>query len=323
MITRTPGVHRITTTTVQPTETLRAMITTCGAADASELGHIAGQETIILRAAVGKAGESKVLIDYTDTDETIRMRREMATINDYLAASELRVDGHPMLPVQLSRRFQIPDLRSPHTFDQHGRLFGTLHGPGAFWINMKNTERHRITLNGEELVDVDFSAMLTNLAYCLAGAPLPTGDPYDGIEGLDLSADPSGNRRDAIKRGLNALYFRTGRMMRLPVEVKELLGADWTAARFIDAVERRHPRIAHLFGTPGLGLRLLATESEIMVRFMLSMNSRGVGVLCVHDGALIPSSKQTLALQGMARASRLVVGRALPAKVTPLPRPSA
>lgn len=295
-------------TSIQPSYSLRSRI--ASEVDAVDVGRSADGETIILRASSGQRGQLKPLIDYAETDETCLLRSEISRINDALNGVSIAVDGIPCGPIHLTRRFQIASSEAPRTFDQHGRIYD------GFWINMHRTERHRIRINGEALADLDFTAMFTQLAYLEAGLPLPEGDPYAGFPGLDIVGDDpelAHARRDAIKRGLNAFFFRTGRMERLPSEIKRLLGPEWTATKFAAAARTRHAPIKHLFGT-GLGIRLMFTESRILVKTLLDLLDLGIIALPIHDGIMVPASRQQEALQVMRNASASITGFELPVK---------
>lgn len=307
-VLRHNGQRRQTLTTIAPTRKLRTTIQ--AAVGIGEVDRSLDGETIILRASSGGRHGPKLLIDYNDTAETDQLRAELATINEALNQTSITVDGIPCGPIHLTRRFQIGSPNAPHTFDQHGRIYD------GFWINMHRTERHRIRIHGEPLADLDFTAMFTQLAYLEAGLPLPEGDQYSGFPGLDIVGDDpelAHARRDAIKRGLNAFFFRTGRMGRLPSEVKLLLGPDWTATRFAASARTRHAPIKHLFGT-GLGIRLMFTESRILVKTLLDLLDLGIIALPIHDGIMVPVSRQQEALQVMRNASASITGFELPVK---------
>lgn len=305
------GKHHGPVTTVAPTAKMKRRLA-LHKVTLADVGRAPGGEVIILKASAGPKSP-KVLVSYTDTDETARLRREMERINAFLNSQELTVDGERQLPVNLTRRFQIPELSADQSFDLHGRIYD------GFWINMHRTDRPLLRINGDPIVDLDYTGMFTQLAYLHAGLPLPEGDPYGGVEGLepDPIIDPHGLRRDAIKQGLNAFYFRSGRMVRLPAEVKRCLGSDWTATRFAAAIRSRHAPIKHLFGT-GVGMKLMYTESCVLVRTLLDLIDIGVPALPMHDGIMVPVSSSAVALQQMGDSSRAVLGVALAAQEKPL-----
>jgi hypothetical protein len=313
-----PGSHHGPRSTINPSRKFKQRLAQSGIT-LDEVGRLVGGETIILKARAPDRSLPKPLIDYRDTAETRRLREELEAIRDFLTSADITVDGLPLAPYQLTRQFLIDSPQATPTFARHGRLYG---GP---WINMHRDQRYRLRIDGEELADLDFTAMFTQLAYLRAGAGLPEGDPYDGVPGLELSRIPDtrerAQRRQAIKQGLNALYSRQGRMSRMPHEIKEQLGPDWTGAKLEAALRERHAPIQHLFGI-GIALDLAFIESNVLMCALRDLMANGVAALPVHDGIMVPVSKQDLALAAMRSASRAVVGVELPVKAKPLPRPA-
>jgi hypothetical protein len=179
-------------------------------------------------------------------------------------------------------------------------------------MSMEKAERHLLSVNGEPVVDLDFTGMFVQLAYREAGLALPNSDPYQGIEGLP---------RAAAKLGLSALLCRSGPMRRLPAGIRELVGNAWSAKRLSAALVERHPGIAHLFGK-GLGLRLMKTESEILLATLGQLFEQGIPALPMHDGLMVPASSEEAARRAMARASMRIVGVTLPIAKKRIARPN-
>ncbi|CAH2405266.1 hypothetical protein [Mesorhizobium ventifaucium] len=282
-------------TTIEPAPQMRAMLAGSGAA-LGDISRAPGGETIILKAVVGR-GRPKVLVDYSDTVETLRLRAEMGTINAALARSDIRLCGSRPPPDQLVRVFLIGSPEAPASFDGHGRLFR------GFWEFLPRAERAGITINGERVVELDYRAMYVHLAYALLGAGLPGRDPYD-IPGLE-------RHRDAVKKAVASLFFREGALRRLAGELRELLPEGWTASRLTAAVAARHPAIAHLFGT-NIGPRLANAESGVLVAVLLRLLSEGVVALPIHDCVLVAESNKEAARTAMLQEARRLVGVALP-----------
>jgi hypothetical protein len=72
-------------------------------------------------------------------------------------------------------------------------------------------------------------------------------------------------------------------------------------------IAERHPGIAHLFGME-LGLRLMKTDSEILLATLGQLFAQGVRALSMHDGIMVPTSGEAAARRAMALASMSVVG---------------
>lgn len=282
-------------TTVEPSARLRAMLTR---ADASpvDISRAPGGETVILKAVVGR-NRPKPLVDYRDTGETLRLRAEMKTINDALLGADIRLCGERQPPHQLVRVFLVNGSDVQSTFDGHGRLFG------GFWQSLPRARRAGLTIGGERLVELDYRAMYVHLAYALQGVALPAGDPY-AVAGLE-------GHRGAVKKAVASLFFRDGTLRRLSGELRELLPAGWTAKKLLEAVEAKHPAIAHLLGT-NIGPRLANAESNILVAALLRLIAQGVVALPIHDCVLVVESAKAAAMAAMREETRRLVGVALP-----------
>ncbi len=296
------GIRGGARTTIEPAAKFRQMVSTMEVT----LGRAGGAETIILKAPIGR-DRPKALIDYEDTPETHAMRADMQAVNKALGAASIGLGNTaPPTPAFLTRRFQIDHPEAPHIFHQHGRLYG------GFWLSLPKTERHLLRVNGEPVADLDFAGMFVQLAYLEAGLALPNSDPYEGVEGLP---------RAAVKMGLSALLCRRGPMQRLPRDLRELAGREWTGKRLQAALEERHPGIAHLFGRR-LGLRLMKTESDILMATLLGLFAQGIPALPMHDGIMVPASCEEAARRAMAQASMEIVGTSLPVVTKDAERPA-
>ncbi|MBO6726510.1 MAG: hypothetical protein JJ911_12690 [Rhizobiaceae bacterium] len=302
-VLRQRGVKGQGRTTIEPTLLLRSAMVLDN--ERSHLGRANGAETIILKASSGR-GRPKVLVNYEDTLETVSMRRDMEVINKILSHADLRLGPSVVPPPFLTRRFQIEHKEAPQAFDRHGRLYG------GFWMSLPKDQRHRLRIGGEEVVDLDFASMFYQLARLEAGLALPDRDPYEDIEGLP---------RSAAKLALSALLCRAGPMMRLPAELRQLLTRDWSAERLAQALSERHSGIAHLFGT-GIGLRLMFTESRILVAALLRLANDDIPALPMHDGMMVAASKEGAARMAMAAASNEIVGIGLPVRRKEILKPA-
>jgi hypothetical protein len=293
LVVRQRGCRGGPRTSLEPSERLRACLPPRGASP--RLRRLQGGETIILKARTGR-NRPKVLVNYEDTQRTGRMRRQVERINRFLSGHSITLGGQVCPPVHLVRMFLIEAENASHRFTLHGRLYG------GQWQYMKREERQSIRIDGEPLVELDFVGMFMQLAYADAGVPAPQGDPYAGIEGLP---------REAAKTALSALLCRTGPMIRLPQSLAPELGTVWTGQQLSEALAQRHHPIAHLFGT-GAGLRLMFTESQILVAAMLKLVAAGVPALPIHDALLVPRSKTEEGRKAMLVGACSAIGRPLP-----------
>lgn len=289
-LSRSIGTAHRERTTLEPSESLLGLFQ--GQLSAGSVSHMVGAESIWLTCG-HKANRKRV--DYTDTPRTLQMREEMSAINGALRDAEITLHGKLHGPVHLVRMFRT-DHPCSERFDLHGRIFG------GFWHNLPKEQRHGIRLNGQPIVEMDFSSMFPRLAYIEAGVEPPDGDLYAGVD----------MPREAAKIAMSALLWRNGGpMRRLPEKLKELLEPGWNGNRVTAALAHKHPAISGMFGT-GCGLRLAYLESQVLVSALLKLIGQGIVALPHHDGLLCERGHEAACRSAMEEASEEVLGKRLP-----------
>lgn len=297
-------------TTIAPTASLRAELSSANlqGPGASFVRQVPGRESIVLREPrSGKPGSPPKNRPFEETALTATLRHEMETINQHLAGADIRLDGRPHPQRHLRRIFQVPPETDAPLFERLGRLYG------GFWMNLPKSDRHRITISGEEIDDLDYQAMFPFLAYTRLGLQLPAGDPYGGIVGLP---------RDAAKLGLVILLGAYEIPKRAPSKLARELPSGWTMRRVTKALGERHPALRELFGNNGVGLDLTFTESKILISVLLALARRGVTALPMHDGIMVSSSNKETARRELVAASERHLGVPLTVVDKPVRRPS-
>lgn len=270
------------------TESLsRFFETDCGLTP-QDVGFAPWLETVVLR----DKGDDRIKrdIDYTDTEETRRMRRNLKTINEALAGYELSQLGEngevsDLPPFRLRRVF------SQSSFELGGRFYG---GP---WINMKPEARARLLIDGEGTVERDYSSLHPRLIYALEGIPLVDGeDPYE-VPGWDGSE----RRRYAKIAFQQLINSPTGKRIRKPSDIpmEEVGKGQWP--KLIRAFEGKHARVSHWFRS-GRGLELQRIDSDMAERVILEMLRKGVCCLPVHDSFIVPLSARAALSDVMGEA---------------------
>lgn len=287
-------------TTLAPIGWLLAALPT--AIDTPALSRLAGSESILLRAPTGKKrkGEGrspKTPVDYADTETTERMRAEMTTINAAINAANITFNGKRQPPVNLVRMFQVESPDAVPRFDLHGRLYW------GFWESMPRSDRPLIRIDGQPVAELDFAGMFAHLAYAEVGAEPPPGDIYEGV----------GMPRETAKWAMSSLLCRRSAMRVLPEDRQAELGSHWNGYRVTAALAAKHPAIAPLF-CKGIGLRLMFTESQIMVETLLALIERGAIALPIHDGLLIPQDHLAMCEKIMEETAQRITGSRLPVR---------
>ncbi len=264
------------------------------------------REPIVLRD-----GE-KNPIDYYDNRMTDRMRRQISAQNEAIMGMGMDFGKLLPFPGRLRRIFN-------GSFDRGGRFYAE----GGSWQTLSKAERQQISIGGEPVIEIDYSAFHPVLAYAECGLP-PPAEPY-GVPGFE---------RDLVKIAFNILLNSSGRpgarheIASKPAMAHALLGvrrydheslvdfgrrlaaadpryaqrASLTADQLIKALLEKHAPISAMFFT-GAGARLQRRDSDIAEAVMAAMRRQGVAVLPIHDSFLAPASKAHLLEEAMIEAA--------------------
>jgi len=253
------------------------------------LGREMPTNVLVLKEPKPANGEARE-VEYPETEDIAKLRREVVALNTWLAKAPL---------------FLLPDAQGTHGLGDNGqpvdptcryvrRIFnnGSWYEGGrlydGFWETMPRGERfERLRIgtpsnpDGEPIANVDYGQLFPRLAYMLARATPPEGDLYD------IFGD--GSSRAGVKKLFNALLFARKPLGHWPAETVSLFPKGMKLRDAIAAIERKHPAIAHLFGT-GLGFKLMNIESRVLMRSLKALRYEGITALPLHDSVLVARS---------------------------------
>lgn len=116
------------------------------------------RETIILR---GEDGDN---IEYRDTREHDRARRFVESMNEALAATNIPT----WAAAPMTRIYNL-------NFRRGGRFYAL----GGGWQSLPKAVRKAVTINGEEVAELDYSALHPSILYAYVGHPMPSGGCYN------------------------------------------------------------------------------------------------------------------------------------------------
>lgn len=247
------------------------------------------EEVIILKDA------DKKLKEYEDTDETIRMRKELRDYNALLEKTFIDIDliGYPeSIRIDTTNK-RVRRIFNNGSFEQGGRFYG------GWWQNVKKDLRKRIIMDESEkpTIEIDYKAIHINLLYHREGID------YFGTYGQD--ADPylvrditDDNERD-IWRNFYKLVLLVCINCDSRVSAKRAI---WSKIRSDDEknkypelknqkqigeaikeFEKLHEPIAeHFYSGGGLELqRLDSIIAEKVIKHFVS--EKKLPILCIHD----------------------------------------
>lgn len=247
-------------------------------------------EAIVLKRPKQGFWDQGARAEYGDTTTTVQYRQEIRAINHWLMGADIELDAWPE---GLGGRVDPTDrsLRRVFTmgrFDHGGRAFG------GFWQKLNKYERRCwIKIDGEPVVNLDYSQMAVRMLYGLSGVEPAFEDGYR----VPLYE----KNRDGVKTVFNSLLFMKKPPVRMPRGVGELFGPGARIKEVIGALEVFHRPIRGQFYT-GVGHRLQFTESQIIITALLRLRELGVVALPVHDALVAKASEKDLVKEVMEQA---------------------
>ena len=187
-----------------------------------------------------------------------------------------------------------------NSFELGGRCYG-------WWQQLRKKHRSQILLDGEGVVEPDFSQLHATILYAQRGLVVP-GDAYT-IPGYD---------RDTIKIAFQVIVNARTTQAAIGAVQKKLKKAQlqWDrsyAAQIVRAVKAAHPKLKGDFGRDK-GVAMMRKDSDVIVKVMLKLVEKNVPFLPVHDSIVCRKSDKDLVIKIMEE-SFLEVFPGFPCKV--------
>jgi len=178
-------------------------------------------------------------------------------------------------------------------------------------------ERTKLRLNGESVVEIDYSAMHPHILYAWEGKQCPD-DAYESIE------DQCGCTRFIAKKvalyAINASSYkslvnainnnkkeveRSNRNRAIPEKIlyDELKKCGITPKEVVEATKTVHPAISKYIYSASAN-KLMLVESDIMTDVLLKLKECGIHALPVHDSVIVQSRHENQVRQIMQEAYR-------------------
>jgi hypothetical protein len=232
-------------------------------------------EVIILKRPKRAYWDKGEPIEYEDNETTRQLRRDVEEINSWLAKADITFDA--------SAFNQPADVRARRLyryfagdFKSGGRLFR------GFWQNLpKPARRLGLRIEGEGVIELDYSQLNPTLAYAKVGCSPPPGDAYT-LPGFEKS-------RDGVKTVFNALLFDKKPRNRFPKDEKVAFPPRTKIRDVIEAIHEKHPMLKSVLST-GAGFHLMFLESEIMMRVLEDLRHCTIIGLPMFDGLIVRAS---------------------------------
>lgn len=205
------------------------------------------------------------------------------TITPLLRFNDIKYMYLKDLNAQLYRVFNVSLKRG-------GRFYG------ADYQGMSENVRGNILIEGEKIIELDFSSLHLTMLYHQTGINFE-GDPYLAINDnlelrslfkmLSLVIINAGTKRDAV-RGFNTEVFKdsqrkTNRRFHKENLEKYNLSFNELYNHFIAT----HRKLEEYF-LSGVGIRLQYLDSQIAENVMMHCLRANIPCLCIHDSFIVP-----------------------------------
>ena len=274
-------------------------------------------ESIWMRDRLGQT------CDYTDDEQTRRMRIEIDNINRYMDSfpvdidieNILRTERYLIIPHVSSETKQPCNLYLSHrnlrlrrvfcrkSFDYGGRLYGP-------WQNIPSAYRKRLTINGEPVAEPDFDYLHAQLLYAMVGRSVDKNfDPYRDDE---MFPRPYGKLALLIgvnaRTTLSAIYALAGAIQKERKE--DFLDISYAAA-ILRRVKAINDPINQFIGSDQ-GVRLQKIDGDLAIRVIQACMKDGIPVLPVHDSFIVPKRYESRTDEHMARELAETIRRLKP-----------
>jgi len=207
-----------------------------------------------------------------------------------LASQHLEDEGEEKADRERKRRY-AGDLTATslyRAFKGGWNLGGRIYG--GWWMSTPRALRPYITIDGADVVELDYSALHPRLLFHREGMPMDF-DPYL-VPGVDSEA-----ARDLGKRTFNRLLNRNKPrssqrlVLRASHGDRALLPKGMSFATYRAALCGQLADIQEWFGT-GEGVRLQRADSELAIGILAALEAASIPVLPVHDSFLVPAQHE-------------------------------
>lgn len=280
-------------------------------------------------------------IEYEDTPETQKMIDLVNKYNQFMSNQEvLDVEG-TRLHTALARVFSRGDVASPdHLFSYGGRFYTE----GTNYQQFPSIDRKMITINGENVYELDFRSIHISMYCSMEGITLPEGydvysqydennyvldadmvqmvtctykqdyNPYREFQKLAWLILINCGKRDKTRMqnrrlAISTLEHKLKEDRELPEHLQRFTGLKSVNIEGVVSHIENTFSIARGLLYSDKGIELMKSDSDMMQQILLDCVQEGIPVLCVHDSVVVPQSGVGKVMEIMKAAYGFICGR--------------
>jgi hypothetical protein len=263
-----------------------------------------------------------------------RIEKATRTFNEYWQGHTVELDGKAVVPF-VKRKFN-------DTLELGGRFYGGFQ-------RIPSKDRKRLKIDGVNTIEIDYSSNHLAILYAWEGVKLNYLKAYamkgyerDTIKAItlralniesvislrktiSLSANPKNKEKYRTykdSRAIHDMRRAKGLASKAPFKPKwidsfiEGIPSDTIADDLVYDFLQKHSAIKAHIGSPSIGLKLQAVDSEIMALVLDKLRLENIPALPVHDSVIVPYQKRSKALAAMAESFKQITGFAAKIKAT-------
>ena len=215
--------------------------------------------------------KNKKVIRFKGTPFSKALRAQISTINELYAKTIFgTILDNDVVPVRLYP--QLSAIFNNSSWECGGRLY-CQSLKGYNYQNIRKTERLRITINGSQTVQPDYSGLHIHMLYAELGVQFDQA-PYIYYD----------KRKAPYKQAILRLLNAPTRRIALESLRHEVPNYDWQSV--IRRIISYHRPIRQFLGS-GVGLKLQNRDGRMAIDVLSHFAKRGIPVLPVHDSFII------------------------------------
>jgi len=270
--------------------------------------QLAPSELVLIRE-----GDTKKLIDYTDTPRSIRIRKELTAYNKLIRSVYVELRDPSGLTVLQDLNHQIVQRKFIDTgeVDIQGRLLFNSGGRSySAWSSLSSSaQRPNIFMDGQPTIEIDYQASAINVVYKALTGSVYTGDPYNlsvrgiaiprhivkAVATISLNSDGVTGPSTAVGRKYGELGTSPKAEDQLEYNQYQSIKKKVTIKDILEAFLTKHNSIRHMFlrGTE-VGNKVQCLESDLVFAVVNELTNRSIPVLTVHDSFIVKASDKDI-----------------------------
>ena len=231
--------------------------------------------------------DRKEEIDFEYTEDLETIRSSLIRYNNLLRTTHIAIPHYPKEGITRTKGLKIPynpdnkfvrRIYNNGTFEDGGRFYG------GFWQNIPKEWRMRIRIDGQPIVEHDYSGLHINLLYAQENKQ-PEGDPYSlnhklysdeelrpYLKTLLLIMLNCRNEKQVLNAVRNAVQWDT--------QLWQF--NNYNHQEFITLLTNKHKPIGKYLYS-GYGITLQNIDSSIAQHIIDTFTKRSIAVLSIHD----------------------------------------